>query len=142
MDEWLDMFKSCNDKSTSGYSNIGFKLLKKAGNNAHHIFIKFLEIIFHILIFLKEWTITQIFLIPNKPKSWEYKLNNTRLILLLEYLRKAYVKILSNHLSLVLSHNNILQGSNFAGLPESSTKDPIHILNNIMEDAHEQGKEC
>jgi Reverse transcriptase (RNA-dependent DNA polymerase) len=34
----------------------------------------------------------------------------------------------------------LLRGPNFAGLPGESTQEPIHILNNICEDAREKKK--
>jgi len=34
-----------------------------------------------------------------------------------------------------------LRGPNFAGLPGESTHEPIHLLNNIFEDAREKHKE-
>ena len=37
--------------------------------------------------------------------------------------------------------NEILKGPNFAGLPGCSTENPIHIMNMLMEDAKEKGKE-
>jgi hypothetical protein len=136
MDEWITTLKQYNDKSALGSSNIGYKLLKKAGKKAYEVFIKFAGILFDTATFPKEWITSQIFPI-SKSKSWQYQLNNTHPILLLECLRKAIVKVLTTRLGNVLNTNNILQEPNFAGLPGSSTDTPIHIINNIIEDAHE-----
>ena len=52
------------------------------------------------------------------------------------------MKILTNRLSKILTYNkNVLKDNNFAVLPGKSTIEPIHILNNIMEDAWENNKE-
>ena len=37
--------------------------------------------------------------------------------------------------------HNILRGPNFGGLPDKTTKTPIHILHNTIEDARNNGKE-
>ena len=51
------------------------------------------------------------------------------------------VRILNNRLSKVLKEKSILKEHNYAGLPEDSTSVPIHVLNNIIEEAREQKKE-
>ena len=52
------------------------------------------------------------------------------------------MKILTNRLSSKLVENyNILKDHNYAGLPEKSTHEPIHILNAIIEEAREKKKE-
>ena len=69
-------------------------------------------------------------------------LNKTRPITLLECPRKFLMKILTNRISNILINNtNVLGENNFAALPGRSTHEPIHILNNIMEEARENKKE-
>ncbi|KAF8934848.1 hypothetical protein BGZ58_005410, partial [Dissophora ornata] len=49
--------------------------------------------------------------------------------------------ILTRRLSDIMTEHNILRGNNFSVLKGTSTQDPIHILNSIMEDAREHKKE-
>ena len=52
------------------------------------------------------------------------------------------MKILTSRLSNILSiHKSVLGDNNYAALPSKSTIEPIHILNNIMEEAREKSKE-
>jgi hypothetical protein len=52
-----------------------------------------------------------------KPTHWEYSLDNTRPITLLETLRKALVKLVNARLSKIIAKRHILEGNNYAGLP-------------------------
>ncbi|KAG0271312.1 hypothetical protein BGZ96_005891, partial [Linnemannia gamsii] len=46
-----------------------------------------------------------------------------------------------NRLTAILSRHSIFRGPNFSVLKGTMTKDPIHILNSILEDAREYKKE-
>jgi hypothetical protein len=81
------------------------------------------------------WNHAFVYPIP-KPKPWEYDLNNTRPITLLECPRKALNKLLNCRLSKIIVEHNILKGLNFAGLPFKSTFEPLHIIDNIKYDAN------
>ena len=83
-----------------------------------------------------EWKIAHVYPIP-KPIDWEYDIMKTRPIILLETLRKAFVKIITNRLSKLLVKHHVLRGNNFIGLPGGSTEKPIKILNMLLEDANE-----
>ena len=60
---------------------------------------------------------------------------------MLEVTRKCFTKIITNRLAEICKINNILKGPNFAGLPGESITEPIHLLNNLCEDARENKKE-
>jgi len=74
-------------------------------------------------------------------EDWGFELNRVRPIALLEVFRKCVTRIITKRLSAIIKDKNILQGPNFAGLPENSTEEPIHILNSFLEEAHEKKKE-
>ncbi|CAG8634190.1 24093_t:CDS:2 [Gigaspora margarita] len=58
-----------------------------------------------------------------------------RPIALLEAFRKYVTRVITKRLSKVCIKKNILQGPNFAGLPEDSIEKPIYILNALLEEA-------
>ena len=86
------------------------------------------------------WSHVFIYPIP-KPKPWEYDLNNTRPITLLECPRKALIKLLNRRLSTLFVKHNILKGLNFTGLPFKSTFEPLRIIDNVKYDAMHNKKD-
>src|SRR5207244_10471712 len=79
------------------------------------------------------WREALLFPIP-KPQEWEAQLCNTRLITLLETMRKCFVKVLNNRLASILSSHHVLQGDNFAGLSGDSCLLPIHTIDTLIKD--------
>src|SRR5581483_4029533 len=88
----------------------------------------------------QEWREATVYPIP-KPMEWEYDLNKTRPITLLECVRKAVVKIISKRLSNLLSKHKVLKGTNHARIPGSNTTFPLRIIRSIIEDAKNRNKE-
>ena len=82
----------------------------------------------------KQWKCSRIYPISKK-SEFDGNLNNTRPISLIEHTKKLYTKILTNQLSQVLTSHQILNSHNYVALPGNSTNNPIHILNNFLEDA-------
>ena len=82
---------------------------------------------------------SQLFPIP-KPTDWEFNLEKTWPIILLECLRKLTVRVINTRLARLCLEHNILRGPNFGGLPGGHTKTPIHVLHNVMEDAKNNKK--
>src|SRR5437773_3089995 len=64
-----------------------------------------------------------------------------RPIVLLEALRKTVVRVMTQRRDLILVKYKGLEGPNFAGLSGDSTSSPIHIMNNLLEDARQKDKE-
>ncbi|GET60067.1 ribonuclease H-like domain-containing protein [Rhizophagus irregularis DAOM 181602=DAOM 197198] len=78
-----------------------------------------------------DWREALVYPIP-KPHEFDAQLKNTRLITLLETVRKCVVKVVTTRLSKILADNQILQGGNFAGLPGGSTDISIKMLDAII----------
>src|SRR5260364_312413 len=76
-----------------------------------------------------------------KGEDWGFELARVRPIALLEAFRKCVTRVITKRLSKVCIEKTILQGPNFASLPEDSTEEPIHILNALLEEAQEKNKE-
>ena len=62
-------------------------------------------------------------------------------IVLLEAFRKTVVRLVSERLDQIFVMHKVLEGPNYAGLSGDSTASPIHIMNNILEDARQKNKE-
>ena len=69
--------------------------------------------------------------------DWQYDITKTHPLTLLDTMRKAIMKIITNRLSRIMAKHAVLKGNNFARLPEGSTKLPIKLMNMILEDAKE-----
>ena len=54
---------------------------------------------------------------------------------MLKHAKKLYTKLLTNRLNYIFTHHKILSPFNYIALPGNSTAIPIHILNNIIEEA-------
>ena len=140
IEEWKNTIMDCKDKSAPGISGVGFQMLKHLPTSLVRILCKLCSILFHTGIVPEQWKWSQMYPIP-KPKDWNFNVNITRPILLLECGRKVIVKIFTNRLSHICSTHNVLQGYNFAALKGGSTATPIHTISNILEDARENKKE-
>ena len=132
--EWQSAINKCSLNTAPGVSGITYLLIKRLHPSVQEIFRSFAGIIYTIALIPSEWKTSQLFPIP-KPYDWEFCLERTRPIILLECFRKLVVKVINNRLANLCLQHNILRGPNFGGLPGGNTKTPIHVLHNIMEDA-------
>ena len=115
-------------------------MLKKLGINGITLLSELLHTCFLVGTTPSTWKQSNIYPI-SKNKEWGGNLANTRPIVLIETARKVLTKILTFRLSAICKKHRILKGPNFAGLPGESTTEPIHLLNNICEEARENKKE-
>ena len=88
----------------------------------------------------KQWKHSRIYPIP-KRNTFDGDLNLTRPISLIEHIRKLYTKIITNRLNSAFTQHTILSSFNYVALPGNSTSIPIHILNNLTEDASSNHKD-
>src|SRR5438552_7003511 len=128
-------------ESAPGLFCINYAIFKHLGPTS----IKRICLIFNQIITTQQipnnWQKNLIHPIPKK-KDWEHDLNHTHPITLLETIKKIFTKVLNNKLTQVLTKHNIFSPLNWAGLPQGGTREPINILNCIMEEAREFMKEC
>ena len=127
-------------KSVLGTSGISYPLIKKTGSIARKIFLVLANKCIEEGDIPVKWKIGQLYPIP-KGENWNYNLSNVRPIVLHEAFCKVVVRVVAKRLDKVLTMFNILKGPNFAGLTGNSTSSPIHIMNNIIEEAREKNNE-
>ena len=140
VEEWDSAMSKAKSKSAPGLSGISYPILKQAGIKARKVFAKIASACIKKGEIPKKWKAEMLYPIP-KSEEWNYNLNNIRPIVLIEVFRKCTVRILTIRLSKILKEKEILKGYNFAGLPGEGTASPIHIINNIIEDAKEKNNE-
>ena len=71
----------------------------------------------------------------------EFDLSNVWPIVLIKTFHKTVVRVVIQRLDKTIVEHNILEGPNFAGLSGNSTASPVHIMNNILEDARQKNNE-
>jgi len=139
-EEVLQTISKLPNGKACGPTGISYEMIKHLGSHG----ITTLTALFNRCLsenrIPKLWKHGRIFPIP-KNNTFEGNLNLTRPISLIEHIRKLYTKILTNRLNQVFSKHTILSPYNYVALPNNSTSIPIHILNNLIEDANCNHKE-
>src|SRR6266511_908311 len=138
--EWYDIINNLPKGKAVGPSQISNEMLQHVGPFTFNIIWKFICATIRLGDFPEQWKEAYVYPIP-KPQEWFNRLNNTRPITLLDTVRKGVVKLLTNRLSNIFVQHRILKGYNFAALPHSSTFDAIRLMDNILQDAHDDKKE-
>jgi ribonuclease HI len=140
IEEVANTLSQLPNNKACGPSGISYEMLKKAGTS----FLQAITALFNRCITTchipKQWKEGRIFPISKKP-IFDGNLTNTRPISLLEHIKKLYTKLLTNRLNLIFTKHQILSPYNYIALPGNSTAIPIHILNNIIEEARCNSKE-
>ncbi|EXX68642.1 hypothetical protein RirG_103320 [Rhizophagus irregularis DAOM 197198w] len=105
-----------NNKA-SGPSKISYEMLKHLSGDALDFFLLLANSYLSRGDIPADWREAVVYPIP-KSHDFDAQLKNTRSITLLETVCKCVVKVVTNRLSHLLADNKILQGHNFAGLPD------------------------
>jgi len=124
-----------------GPSGLTGDLLKRLGPFAQYLCHLVLQACVVQATVPSSWLRGMLYCVP-KGKCWSGRLADVRPLTLLEHGRKILFSILVNRLVSILTSHRILSGVNFSVLPGTTTKDPIHILNAVMEDAREHNMEA
>ncbi len=86
-----------------------------------------------------KWKLAYIYPIL-KPMDWQCDIMKTQPLTLLDIMRKAVMKILTNRLSRIMAKYAVLKGNNFAGILGGSTELFIKLMHMILEDVKENNK--
>ncbi|CAB4418121.1 unnamed protein product [Rhizophagus irregularis] len=140
IEELIETAKMLPPKKATGPTGITYEDIKLTIEPMKGMLLEIFNDILSTGELPKDWLKAHIYPIP-KPKPWQYDLNNTRPITLLETARKFFVKILTNRLSKIFTTNDILKGYQFAGLPKKSTFEPLRIVNEIINYTEQNKKE-
>jgi hypothetical protein len=136
LEEWTEVIQQLPIGKATGVSQISNEMLQHLEDRAHKLLWKFICECICLNEIPDEWKQAYIYPIP-KPKEWECNLSNTRPITLLDTIRKALIRLFNNRLAKIFVKYKILKGNQFAGLPGSSTFEPLRILNALIENAKE-----
>jgi len=138
-EEWIGILQSLPNDKACGLSNLHNEFYKQTGISSKKLTWELAKMCFKLGYILDDWKQAYLYLIL-KPMDWQSDLTNTRPLTLLDTMRKAVMKLLTNRLSRIMAKHNILKGNNFAGLPGGSTEIPIKLMNMIIEYAKENNK--
>jgi hypothetical protein len=138
--ELEEVIRLLPNKKAPGQSGIQYEWFKHLPENGTEVFRNIINMAIELNDIPTEWKYGYIYPIP-KTTEWGHDLKITRPITLLETGRKIFMKIINNRLSVIFSNHKILTPHNYAGLPGDDTQSPIHVINNIMEDARAKGNE-
>src|SRR6266498_1038725 len=122
IEEWKALLNSTPKGKAPGPSKISNEMLQHLGTRTSEFLYDLICLCIETGEILKKWRLAVVYPIP-KPQEWNCELKNTRPITLLETVRKALVKLITNQLSNTSYEHKVLQGGNYAGLPGSSCQD-------------------
>ncbi len=138
-DEWIATLQSLPNDKACGPSTLHNEFYKHAGLPLKKLTWKLAQMCFQLERIPEDWKLAHIYPIL-KPMEWECDITKTRPFTLLDTMRKAVMKVITNRLSRIMVKHAILKGNNFAGLPGGLTELPIKLINMILEDAKEENK--
>jgi hypothetical protein len=140
-EEIEEVIRNSPNNKAPGREKSTYEWYKHIGKNTTNCLVNLFNICIKTSEVPRAWRKSNIIPIPKK-ENWDNDFNNLRPIALLETPRKLFTKILTNRLGNILRDSKILAHNNWAGLPGENTEHPIIIMENIIEEAREQNKEC
>src|SRR6266498_3104700 len=139
-EDWLLVIKELPSGKAAGKSGISYEMIKHLSEEMQISVYNLVCSSISTGRIPDAWNEATVYPIP-KLKPFNANLSNTRPITLLETVQKITVSIINKRLSTILRDNNVLKGNQFAGLPLSSTFEPIRVIKGIIQDAEEYNKE-
>src|SRR6266498_3301532 len=139
-EDWLLVIKELPSGKAAGKSGISYEMIKHLSEEMQISVYNLVCSSISTGRIPDAWNEATVYPIP-KLKPFNANLSNTRPITLLETVQKITVSIINKRLSTILRENNVLKGNQFAGLPLSSTFEPIRVIKGIIQDAEEYNKE-
>jgi hypothetical protein len=134
MHELTSTIRSLPNNKVAGPSRISYELIKHLPKDFLIVMVDWYNSILSSTILPNVWQHALLYLIP-KPDWWFYDITKTRPIVLIDYFRKLFTKILNNRLNKFLCTHHLLQHNNQASLHGSSTMEIIMKLQTVIESA-------
>ncbi len=108
-DKWFSILDQLPNDKVYGPSQIPNEFYKHVGPSIRSLTWFLAQHYFTLGFIPDDWKLAYIFLIP-KSMMWDCDITKTRPITLLDTLRKATMKVLTNHLSRILVKHSVLKG--------------------------------
>ncbi|GBB97321.1 hypothetical protein RclHR1_29670002 [Rhizophagus clarus] len=124
--------QSLPNNKAPGPTGITYEFWKHFPKRHHTILLTLFNNILQTGHIPSAWKSALLYPIP-KPEFWNYQLEKTRPIILLESLRKIFVKIITDRLNKFLHTTNALQPNNQAGIAGSSTAEIILTIQTCID---------
>jgi len=140
LQELKETIENSPNNKAPGPLAIPNEVIKHLPENALHFLLKILNACLQIEMVPDQWLNSNIWLIPKKDR-YNYDLNYTRPITLIDHVRKILTKIINNRLITPIMRHEVLSPLNFAAFPGQSTSQPLSNLTHILEDARTGDKE-
>ncbi|UZO19337.1 uncharacterized protein OCT59_010634 [Rhizophagus irregularis] len=131
MEELKNNIKDLPNNKATGPNNISNEIIKKLLQQMLEVLLLIFNRCLEHGIIPSQFELAYLYPIP-KPQWWNYDINLTRPIILLNCIRKLMVKIINGRLNHYLSTNYILQINNQAGIQGVSCNEIILQIQAII----------
>ncbi|GES74620.1 RNA-directed DNA polymerase from mobile element jockey-like [Rhizophagus clarus] len=132
LDELTTTIQSLPNNKAPGSTGITYEFWKHFPKPHYKLLLTLFNNILNTGHIPSAWKEALLYPIP-KPEFWNYQLDKTRPIILLETLRKIFVKIITDRLNKFLYSTNALQPNNQAGIAGFSTAEIILTIQTCID---------